>query len=176
MANDTKQSSGEAAEPMGTKPIAEHEWLKNLIGEWKTYAEMDMGPDEPKATSEGSETVSTLGGLWAFAHGKAPMPDGHPMEYVSTIGFDVTFKEYRSCWFASASSHLWTMRGQVSEDGRKLTLEGVGPDMATEDGTMKYRDVIEILGDGHRTLTSYGEERDGTWKPFMKVTYRREGG
>ena len=32
---------------MGTKPVQEHQWLLNLVGNWTTESEMMMGPDEP---------------------------------------------------------------------------------------------------------------------------------
>jgi hypothetical protein len=43
------------------------------------------------------------------------------------------------------------------------------------DGTMaKYRDVIEIVSDDHRTLQAYVLEPDGTWRHFMTSHYWRE--
>ncbi|MCC7230855.1 MAG: DUF1579 family protein, partial [Fimbriimonadaceae bacterium] len=79
---------------MGTKPVREHEWLQKLVGEWRSESEMSMGPDQPKQTSHGSETVTSLGGLWAFTEGRAQMPDGSRMDYKVALGYDVSFKEY----------------------------------------------------------------------------------
>src|SRR5439155_8890641 len=92
---------------MGTKPVREHEWLQQLIGEWRVENEMTMAPDQPKMRSEGRETVTDLGGLWAVAEGEAKMPNGASMSYYAALGYDVSFKKYRGCWFASVSSHLW---------------------------------------------------------------------
>lgn len=39
--------------------------------------------------------------------------------------------------------------------------------------TANYKDVIEIVDDNHRTLTSYGEQENGEWMEFMKATYTR---
>lgn len=159
---------------MGTKPVAEHGWLKKLEGEWKVSTEMMM-PDGSTATSDGTEKVVSLGGLWAFGEGHSPMPNGEANEYKSAIGYDVSFKEYRGCWFASASSHLWKYTGELSEDGKKLTLNCVGPDMMSDEegATADYRDVIEIIDENTRTLTSYGEGENGEWTQFMKATYTR---
>jgi len=158
---------------MGTKPVREHEWLQKLVGEWRSESEMSMGPDQPKQTSHGSETVTSLGGLWAFTEGRAQMPDGSRMDYKVALGYDVSFKEYRGCWFASASSHLWKYVGTLSEDGKKMTLNCDGPDMKVDGKTAPYRDVIEFIDDNHRTLTSYGQDESGQWQVFMKTHFHR---
>jgi hypothetical protein len=158
---------------MGTQPIKEHEWLKNLLGEWRVESEMIMGPDQPPVTGTGSETCVSLGGLWSFGEGTATMPDGTSMDYKTAIGYDVSFKEYRGCWFGSVSSHLWKYSGKLSEDGRTLTLDCLGPDMVKDGETANYRDVIEIVDANHRTLTSYGEGENGEWQQFMKARYTR---
>ena len=101
------------------------------------------------------------------------MPDGDTMEYRSALGYDVSFKEYRGCWFASVSSHLWKYTGELSADGRKMTLNCVGPNMFKDGETANYRDVIEIIDDNHRTLTSFGEDENGEWQQFMKASYTR---
>ncbi len=157
---------------MATRPLAEHEWLTKLAGEWNTESEMTM-PDGSKATSKGTESVRSLGGLWAFGHGKTQMPGGAPMEYYTALGYDVSFKEYRGCWLASVSSHLWKQTGKLSADGRVMTLDCVGPHMEKDGETANYRDVIEIVDANHRTLTSFGQEANGEWQQFMKVVYTR---
>jgi hypothetical protein len=94
------------------------------------------------------------------------------MDYRTGLGFDVTFKEYRGFWLASMSSHLWKYTGELSADRKTMTLNCVGPNMMGE-GEANYRDVIEIIDENHRNLTSYGEQEDGSWQQFMKCTYTR---
>ncbi len=158
---------------MGTKPVAEHAWLQQLVGEWKTSSEMLMGPDQPPCSSEGTESVKSLGGLWAMAEGKSDMPDGTAMTYFSTLGYDVSFKEYRGCWYASMSSHLWMQTGTLSDDGRTMTLLCEGPDMEKDGETAFYKDVVELVDANTRTMTSWAQQSDGSWQQFMKVTYTR---
>jgi hypothetical protein len=160
--------------PSATKPQKEHEWLKQLVGTWRVRSEMKMGPDGPTLQGEGTEKVTSLGGLWAFAEGNAMMPDGQPMEYKFAIGYDVSFHEYRACWFASVSSHLWKYTGTLSEDGKTMTLDCTGPNMMVDGETANYRDVIEIVDENTRTLTSFGQQEDGEWMQFMKATLTRE--
>lgn len=168
----SEEAKSENAEMMGTKPVAEHAWLNNLVGEWKVTTEMVMGPDQPVQTSEGTESVTSFGGLWAYGEGKGSMPDGSVMEYKSAIGYDVSFKQYRGCWFATMSSHLWKYEGEMSEDGKKLTLNCVGPDMEKDGETANYRDVHELVDENTRTMTSFAETPDG-WQQFMTATYTR---
>ncbi|MGV3614087.1 MAG: DUF1579 domain-containing protein [Fimbriimonas sp.] len=157
----------------GTKPTEHHAWLNKLVGEWTTESEMVMGPDQPAMTSKGKETVVNLGGLWAFGEGTAEMPDGNTMEYKSGLGYDVSFKQYKGFWLASMSSHLWKYDCELSEDGTKMTMNCVGPDMQKDGETANYRDVIEILDENTRTLTSSGQGENGEWTQFMKVRYTR---
>ena len=167
--------STQTQEPVeqGTKPIKEHEWLNNLVGDWLVETEMNMGPDKPKQWAEGRETIKNFGGLWAFGEGSATMPGGAPMTYYAALGYDVTYKEYRSCWIASVSSHLWTKSGQLSADGKTLTLEGLGPDMMGDAESVAYRDVFELVDDNHFNMTHYGQT-NGQWEVFMKAHYTRK--
>lgn len=158
---------------MGTKPVKEHEWLQKLVGEWRIETEMVMGPGGPTEKSQGSESVKSLGGLWSFSEGKSTMPGGAPIQYYTALGYDVSFKQYRGCWFASMSSHLWKYEGELSADGKVMTLSCVGPDMEKDGETANYRDVIEITDENHRTLTSYGQDEKGEYQQFMKASYTR---
>jgi hypothetical protein len=155
----------------GTKPTDAHAWLQKLVGEWRVESEMTM-PDGSKETATGSETTTSLGGLWAYGEGKSDTPGG-AMEYRTGLGYDVTFKGYRGFWLASMSSHLWKYEGELSEDGKVMTLNCVGPDMMKDEGTANYRDVIEIIDENTRTLTSHAEGENGEWIQFMKATYKR---
>ena len=157
----------------GTKPVPEHEWLQKLVGEWRVETEMTMAPDQPKQKSVGTESVKSLGGLWAVGESQSSMPDGTPMSHYSALGYDVSFNEYRGCWFASLSSHLWKYVGELSADGKVMTLNCVGPSMTKDGENANYRDVITILDDNHRTLTSYGQGDDGEWQEFMTAHYTR---
>lgn len=169
----TESTETQEAPEMATKPVAEHEWLNHLIGEWRIESEMLMGPDGPKQKSSGTETMKSLGGLWACGEGTVTMPDGTPMAYVTTLGYDVSFKEYRACWFASVSSHLWNYTGELSADGKTMTLNGVGPNMMKDGETANYRHVIEIIDADHRTRLAFGEDENGEWQEFMKAHYTR---
>ena len=167
--------SAQTQEPveMGTKPVQEHQWLQKLVGEWRVETEMMMGPDQPRHRSESTESVKSVGGLWVVGEGTATMPDGTPMIDYLVLGYDVSYKEYRGCWFASMSSHLWKYAGELSADGRVMTLNCVGPSFTKDGETANYRYVIEIIDADHRTLTSHGEDDNGEWQEYMTASYTR---
>ncbi len=171
MSNDTQDFP-----EMMTKPLKEHEWLKNLIGEWRIQSEMQMEPGGPTMKSTGTASVKSLGGLWAFSTNKDIMPDGSEIESYFALGYDVSFKEYRGCLVMAASSHLWKYTGTLSADSKTMTLDCEGPNMSndTKEGeTALYRDVIELIDKNHRTHTSSGQDEKGEWQVFAKSDYYR---
>ncbi len=157
---------------MATQPLPEHEWLKKLLGEWKTEGEMSM-PDGQKMTSHGTASTKSLGGLWAFSDVTDTMPNGMEMTGYFALGYDVSFKEYRAAMIMSASSHLWKYTGELSADGKKMTLNCEGPDMVKDGATALYRDEIELVDDDHHTRTSYGQDENGEWQLFATTHYTR---
>lgn len=167
--------STDTPEPMDmvTKPVEEHKWLENLLGEWRVESEMVIEAGGETFKTKGTASVKSLGGLWAFTESKDTMPDGTEMESYTALGYDVSFKEYRGCWFGSPSSHLWKYFGELSDDGKKMTLNCEGPSMIKDGETAQYRDVIELIDENHRTLTSSGQDEKGEWQEFMKATYTR---
>lgn len=172
MSIDAQDKTQEMPE-MATKPVAEHEWLQKLVGDWDCQSEFVM-PNGEQMTGTGTQTIKSLGGLWAFGEGKSDMPDGTPMVMYFALGYDLTYKEYRGCWFASVSSHLWKYTGELSADEKVMTLNCVGPNMMKEGESANYRDVIEILSTDQWSLTSYGEDDKGEWHQFMKAVYTRK--
>lgn len=167
--NDTNQEFPE----MVTKPLPEHEWLKNLLGEWRIESEMTMEPGGPAFTSKGTASVKDLNGLWAFSTNTETMPNGDKMESYFALGYDVSFKEYRGCLVMSASSHLWKYTGTLSDDGKTMTLDCEGPSMTEDNKTALYRDIIELIDKDHRTYTSYAQDDKGEWQKFAHSDYFR---
>ncbi len=155
------------------KPRKEHEWLKRLVGEWTFEAECIMGPDQPPMQNTGSETVRSLGDLWTVGEWTSEMPEGGNCDSLMTLGFDPQRQRFVGTFVTSAMTHLWVYDGTLDAGGNVLTLETEGPSFAG-DGTMtKYRDIIELLDEGVRTLSSQALTPDGQWQQFMTSKYRR---
>jgi len=164
--------STKTQESMGTLPVKEHEWLQNLVGEWRVETELSM-PEGTKVKVQGTQSVKVVGGLWAFGEGKGGMPDGSPMTYYLGLGYDVSFKEYRGFVIRSMSSHLWTYKGKLSADGKTMTMDCVGPSMTRDGETANYRDTLEIVDENHHIYTATGQDDSGQWHVIMKSHYTR---
>jgi hypothetical protein len=157
---------------MNAVPQAEHQWLQKLVGEWTSEAEM-IDPGTPSETCKGTERVRSLGGLWIVAEGQGEMPGGGPATMMLTLGYDPGTKRFVGTWVGSMMTHLWVYDGVLDATGRVLALHAEGPDMSTEGKTAKYKDVIELVSDDHRVLTSHVLGDDGAWHQFMTAHYRR---
>ena len=158
---------------MVTKPLKEHEWLENLMGEWRIESEMSMEPGGDTFTTTGKASVKSLGGLWAYSANIDTMPDSSTVESYFALGYDVTFKEYRGCLVMAVSSHLWKYTGALSEDGKTMTLDCEGPSMTEDNASAFYRDIIELIDKNHRTYTSFAQDEKGQWQQFAISHYYR---
>jgi len=167
-------SEHEATACMQAKPQKEHVWLQQLVGEWTYEAEALMEPGKPLEKCRGSETVRSLEGLWIVAEGTGEMPGGGPATMLLTLGYDPVKRRFVGTWVGSMMTHLWVYDGELGADGKTLTLTSEGPDMSAAEKVTKFRDVIELLGDNHRRLTSYMLDADGTWLEIMTADYRRK--
>lgn len=155
------------------QPEPEHQWLQRLVGEWTVEVECSMGPDQPPMTSNRRESVRSLGALWTIGEGSDDAP-GSACDSVMTLGFDPPTKRFVGTFISSMMTHLWPYNGSLDPAGKVLTLDSEGPSFAG-DGTMaKYQDIIELVTDDYRILSSQMLGSDGQWTPFMKAHYRRK--
>ena len=154
------------------EPQKEHEWLKQLLGEWTFEGEAAMGPETP-SEFRGTESVRSIGDLWFLSEGRGALPDGGESTTMATLGYDPQKKRFVGTFIGSMMTNLWVYDGALDASGKVLTLDTEGPGM-TGDGKMAaYKDVIEILSKDERTLTSRVQGDDGTWTQIMTMTYRR---
>jgi hypothetical protein len=159
---------------MQAQPQPEHDWLQQLVGEWEMEAESVTGPGQPPAKSKGFERVRSLGGLWVVCEGQGEMPGGGTANMIMTLGYDPRLRRYVGTWVGSMMTNMWVYNGTTDPAGRVLTLDTEGPDFASGgDKTARYQDVIEIVSEDHRTLTSRTPGPDGKWVEFMKAHYRK---
>jgi hypothetical protein len=154
-------------------PRKEHEWLKQLEGEWVTESEAVMGPGQAPLKCKWSEVVRSLGGFWTIGEMKSDIK-GTLVTGIMTLGYNPQTKKYIGSWVCSMDGHLWKYEGTVDATGKVLTLNTEGPSMANPDKTVKMKDVIEIKDKDHKVLTSYMQGDDGKWVPFMTMNARRK--
>lgn len=156
--------------PKMPAPQKEHEWLKQLEGEWVTEAEMVMEPGKPPVKSKGTESIRSLGGFWSMAEMKGDCL-GVPVTGVMTIGYDAQKKKYVGTWVCSMCD--WLCKYEGTADGPVLTLETEGPNPTTGK-LVKMRDVIEIKDKDHKVLSSSMLGENGKWVTFMTMHSRRK--
>ena len=175
--NSNERSDSKEPIEMGTKPAPEHQWLQQLVGEWRTEHGNDDGDwgSPTQKVNRLHESVKSLGGLWALTEGKGTMPDGTEMTYY--VRRSATMCRSRSIGAASVASiclrTCGNMTGELSADGKVMTLNCVGPNMFKDGETANYRDTIEIVDANHRTLTATGQDENGEWQVYMKSHYTR---
>jgi len=157
---------------MFEKPVEEHRWLEQLVGNWSFESEGYMGPDQPPMTSRGEVTCRTLGGLWSIIETESDSPSGERWQSIMTLGYEAQSKRFVGSFIASMMTYFWTYSGQLDEARTKLVLDAIGPNMGG-DGMARYHDTVQLIDADHWTLSSEVELPDGKWQHFMTAHYRR---
>jgi hypothetical protein len=157
-----------AQEPKVPSPQKEHEWLKQLEGDWVTESEAVMGPGQAPVKCKWSEVVRSIGGFWTIGEMKSDIM-GTPVTGIMTLGYDPKIKKYIGSWVCSVDGHFWKYEGTVDAAGKVLTLNTEGPNMAAPGKMTKMKDVIEIKSKDHKVLTSYMQGDDGQWVRIMTM-------
>lgn len=163
----------QAQQPGQPQPAKEHQWLRQLVGEWETEAEIVVQPGQPPVSGKGTESVRSIGGFWTLSEVQATLFD-QPLTGIMTLGYDPEKKRYVGTWIDSMSHHLWQYEGSLDEVGRVLTLEAEGPNMIAPGTTARFRETIEIKSKDYRVFTSSIEVEPGKWQTFLTVHYRRK--
>lgn len=158
---------------MHAQPQQEHEWLQQLVGQWTSETEANMGPDKPTEVFKSTEIVRSIGGLWTVCEGLGEMPGGGMATTIMTLGYDPAKKRFVGTFIGSMMTHQWVYEGHLDAASKVLTLDTEGPSFAADGKLAKYQDIIEIKSPDHRTLTARTLGEDGQWTQFMTASYRR---
>ena len=159
--------------PMEAKPQQEHQWLERLVGEWSYELDCQMGPDAAPSKATGCEVVRSIGGLWTVREGEGEMPGCGKAQTVMTLGFDPQKQRFVGTFIASMMTHLWIYEGTLDASGKRLVLDTEGPN-CSQTGMARFQDIVEIVDDDHRMLSSQTLGEDGEWHQFMTGHYRRK--
>lgn len=154
---------------MFAEPLPEHQWLQRLVGEW-TYETAD--PAQPGVNWTGTESVRSVGEFWVVAEGCGEMA-GFPATTIMSLGFDPE-KQLVGTWINSLLANFWVYHGELSADGKTLTLATEGPDMFVDGKLGLYHHVIEFQNDEERTLSARILREDGTWHEITITRYLRK--
>jgi hypothetical protein len=159
--------------PFAAPPTPDHGWLQRMLGEWRFETECVM-PGGKVEKASGVERVCALGSYWVVGESEGGMPGGGDARWIVTMGYDVAAQRFRGTFVGSMMPHMFVYDGRLEEDGRTLTLDTEGPAMSGT-GTARYQDIVGMLGDDRRTLTSRVQGEDGSWTHIMSSTFRRIG-
>ncbi|KWV52649.1 hypothetical protein AS026_03935 [Rhizobium altiplani] len=150
------------------KVLKEHEFLEDLVGVWDVTAP-EMTGQEPW-----TEIVRSLHGIWFVAEGSGTMPGGSAATTVLTLGYSADKGKYVGTWIGTMMDHMWVYEGELSDDGKTLSLYTTGPDFADARKLAEYREQIIFHDRDHRTFNSAARQPDGSWKQFMEAHYTRK--
>jgi Protein of unknown function (DUF1579) len=154
------------------KPQQEHDWLRQLTGEW-TFEHDAPGPDGTTQKITGTESGRMIGDVWVMLEGRITHPDGTATTVMS-LGYDPEKQRFIGTFLGSMMTDLWVYEdGQLDPSGRALHLSTEGPDFSTPGARAKYVDTIEVVSADERLLISKTQGADGNWSEFMRATYRR---
>jgi hypothetical protein len=133
-------------------PGKPHEILGNWVGEWTTKTQVYPGPGAPAMESTGSASAQwTLGKRFVASIHKGNMMgmdyEGHGLD-----GYDNVKQCYVGTWTDSMSTAIISLTGQLSKDGKVLTMEGKMDEPATGEkgkpfkfiSTFKSKDEIHF--------------------------------
>lgn len=155
------------------EPAREHEWLRQLAGEWTFEHDSPAAPGEMPTKFTGTESVRMVGDVWMVAEMNGEIPGGGVSTSLMTLGYDPQKQRFVGTFLSSMMTSLWIYEGELDPAGRALNLSTEGPDFSTPGATGKYVDTIEIVSPDERLLISKFMNADGTWTEFMRATYRR---
>ena len=158
-------------QPKMPEPQKEHQWLKQLAGDW----DLDMQMQEPGKDvmrAKGAESARLIGGFWIQTEVKATMMD-MPFTGMMTVGYDIQKKKYVATWIDSMSDYLWKYDGSLDQSAKILTLETVGPCPMQGGKMTRFKEAIEIKDKDHRLFTST-VDFDGKWVQVLTINYTRK--
>ncbi|SFL00816.1 DUF1579 domain-containing protein [Falsiroseomonas stagni] len=153
------------------QPTPDHEWLLCLVGDWIMEGSCSMGDGQGEQLLRGTEKVRAIGSLWVQGESQAEMPGGGTATNLITLGHDIARGRFTGSFISSAMSMMWLYDGV--REGDVLTLDCEGPDFTDPTRRLHYQDIVEMLPDGGRTLSSRVRMPDGQWQPIMRAAYRR---
>lgn len=156
------------------EPTPEHHYLLQLVGDWNIQTDYQMGPDQPRMQSTGTQSTRAIGSLWTLGEMITPGPDGQSMLSLMTLGYDPARQKFVGSFVSSCMTHHWLYQGTLDESHRVLTLAAEGPSFAGDGSLAKYHDVIEVVDPNTYLFLSRYQDPSGQWIEFMWGKHTRQ--
>lgn len=158
--------------PEMPKPQSEHKWLQQFVGEWESEMECNMSPDKEPMKNKMTEKARSLGGFWLVSEGTGEAM-GAPFTSILTLGYDPGKKKFIGTWVDSMMGQMWKYEGTLAADGKTLTLNTEGPCPMQGGKVCKFKEVIVLQDENHKTFTSSMQGEDGTWTTIVNAKSTR---
>jgi hypothetical protein len=144
-----------------------HEFLKQLVGEWNVTSRGWMAPGQaPLVTESKAKAELILGGRFLMWRIQGTM-FGQLFESVQIVGYDNRQKKYVTFWIDSTSTAFYMMEG--TRQGNVMSDTGLWPDPVIG-GREKVRDVLTVVGPDEFTFELFMVGADG--KEFKSIENR----
>jgi hypothetical protein len=156
-------------------PVAEHQKLAQMAGEWITHSKMWMGPGAPPTETPPGRHVGEmiLGGRFLRVTETGDMM-GMPMEGWGIMGYNKTRGEYQMIWVDNMETPMYYAAGKADSTGNVITLLGKVDDPMTgaRDKDVKY--IYRFPSDGTVIFEMWDSSGPGTFYKSMENTYTKK--
>ncbi|MCB1050679.1 MAG: DUF1579 domain-containing protein [Acidobacteria bacterium] len=170
LASGFAQSEEEQAWMASMTPGAEHQWLAEMAGEWKTEANSWMDPASEPIHSEGTAKIEmAMGGRYQISHHSSTMM-GMPFSGMGILAYDNVLKKFTTTWIDNFGTGILYGEGSKNADGVLVIL---GTMANPVDGKpLPYRYETKVESPNKVTFAMYMGTGDHAFKT-MEMTYSR---
>jgi len=154
-----------AQAPPMPEPTADHQRLKQDVGEWHAAIKTWMGPGDPME-SEGSETISMLGPFWQVSKFEGSFM-GQSFTGIGLIGWDAEKKQYVSTWIDSMTPTI--SHGSATWDEATKTYTGSMTGMGPDGSPQTMETSVSYAEEGKRVFTM-----KVAGQPTMEIVYTKK--
>ncbi len=154
------------------QPGEKHKALNALAGDFKADMWFKMAPDAPRETSTGtSQSEWIMDGRYLTSHFNADFM-GMPFEGHGVMGYDTVKKHYFTGWIDNMSTGLFTEHGEMSNDGKTLTMHGsmIGPDGSE----MTTKHVYKVISNDKHVMEFWEAPKGEKLVNTGAITYTRQ--
>jgi hypothetical protein len=148
-----------------------HETLAKDAGTWTGKNTMWMGAGAEPMHAKSTTTITPImGGRYTKVEVKGEMPGGMgPFEGLGIYGYDNVTQKFTASWIDSMSTGIGQGAGELSKDGKTLTITYTYNCPVTKKPTT-MREVHTRTGENTRTLEMWGiDPKSGKEFKAMKV-------
>jgi hypothetical protein len=152
-------------------PSTEHEFLKKLVGTWKSNVKMWMQPGAPPVESTGTMTNEMiLGGRFLRSSYAGGSPMGGEFGGLAIDGFNRIEKKYVGIWIDTMSTSMMFFEGTAEGNVRTSLCKFTDPRCAS----ILMKAVTTIVNDNEHCYESFAQPEGATeFVKNMEITYTR---